>query len=201
MRNIILIGLLFISTNSFANSRGQVIDNISRLSSRIQLKVLDSQASVQELRIIQNNLKSILDKLDNRPDNRCLDFALQVYESSYSGTFALKKAKEACERISDVGIVKFVYEIYSQSYSEVFALERAIDKVQGHDYFGKSDELMFIYSAYEQDYSSSFAIDRALEKVELLDSDSMNCLEVTYKTLSRSYSPKFAMDRSVESCR
>lgn len=201
MRNIILIGLLFISTSSFANSRGQIIDNITRLSARIQMKVLATEASDEELRVVQNNLKTILNGLNNQRDYGCLDFTLEIYERTYSGNTALRKAKEACKRISDTPLVRYVYEIYSESYTERFALERAIDKTENRNYFGKSEELEFIYSAYRTNYTSRFAIDKSLEKVELLSSYSLNCLEVSYRTLIRTYTPVFAMDRAIESCR
>ncbi len=201
MRKLILAGLLLISTSSFANSRGQIIDNISRLSSRIQLKVLDTNVSDQELRVVQNGLKTLLNKLSNQMDHKCLDFTLDIYERTYSGPMALSRAKAACEMIDDVSLVRFVYEIYLQSYTEVFALERSIDKTEGHNFFGKSDELEFIYSIYKQSYTNKFAIDKSLEKVKLLQSDSMDCLEVTYRTLSRSYSPKFAIDKAIDSCK
>ncbi len=201
MKNVILIFLFLFSATIQANSRGQVIDNISRLSERIGIIVGDSEVSNEELRLVQEDLKNIVERLRNRGGStNCLEFTLDIYERTYTGSTALRKAQEACKRITDTRLVKFVFEIYLESYTERFALDKAIDSTEGNNYRGKSEELEFIFTIYKENYTSRFAIDKALEKVLLLPRNSMSCLEVSYRTLSRSYTSMYAIDKAIDSC-
>ncbi|PIK15702.1 hypothetical protein [Halobacteriovorax sp. JY17] len=201
MKNVVLIFLFLFSVTIQANSRGQLITNIARLSERVGVIVGDSEVSNEELRLVQEDLKNIVDRLRNRGGTTsCLEFTLDIYERTYAGSTALKKAQEACKRITDTSLVKFVFEIYLESYTERFALDKAIDSTEGNNYRGKSEELEFIFTVYKENYTSRFAIDKSLEKIVLLPRNSMDCLEISYRSLSRSYTSKHAMDKAIDSC-
>lgn len=202
MRNFSIVLLFLFSTSILANSRGQILNNISRLSERIQIVAPNSEASNEELRMVQADLRDILDRLRNRGGGSgdCLEFTLDIYERSYGGSTALRKAKEACEKINDLDLTKFVYEVLLESFTDRSALDRAIDKTEGRNFNGKSDELKFVFSVYKEVHTPRFAIERALDKVEPLPRNSLRCLEISYRTLSRTHTPKFAMDKAIESC-
>ena len=112
MRILISVSLLLFSITSFGNSRGRIIDNISRVASRVQVAVLDSELSNSELLEVQRELSDIVSRLNNRGGGSsvsCLEFTLDIFERRYSGSTALRKAQEACRKINDTALVEYVF--------------------------------------------------------------------------------------------
>lgn len=203
MRLLLSLSLFLFSLSSFANTRGQIMDNISRIASRIQIDVLDSELSSSQLREVQMDLSDLLARLNNRGggnSNSCLEFTLDVYERVYIGSTALKKAQEACKKIDDTELVKFVFDIFNETYTDTTALERAIDRTYNRDFRSKSQLLKFVYDIFNKSYTSSTAIDRALDGVEPMPYNSFGCVEISYRSLSRNYSPSTAISRALDGC-
>ena len=203
MRIFISVSLLLFSITSFGNSRGRIIDNISRVASRVQIAVLDSELSNSELLEVQRELSDIVSRLNNRGGGSsvsCLEFTLDIFERRYSGSTALTKAQEACRKINDTALVEYVFNIFNASYTETTALDRAIDKTYQRNFRGKKALLEFVYEIYRQSYTPSTAIDRALDGVEPMPRNSFSCVEISYGSLSRSYTPSTAIRRALDGC-
>ncbi|ATH07910.1 hypothetical protein BIY24_08090 [Halobacteriovorax marinus] len=202
MKKILIIAGLLLTSTVFANSRGEYVGNILRLASRIQNIAQDTDLSNQELRDVQRDLSDIVKKLNGRgSSNNCLEFAIEVYETTYSSASALRYAREACKRITDIELVQFVYEIYVQSYTPKYSFERAIDKTENQNFRGKSELLELVYSAYIKSYTPTYSIERSLDKVAEMPRNSFSCVEISYRTYLGSYTPTYSIERALDDCK
>lgn len=194
--------LLVFSSLTFANPRGELKNRVSRLARRVEIEVIDSEASNVELRRAQLKLTEILNSLTNGGNSdyaTCVDFVLPIYERSYSSSTAIRRTKELCTRVSDSSVLKFLYEKLTVSYSDSTALTRAAD-YSDQRMFGKSSILAFAYDKHSSQYTMSSSIRKSVDNARGLEVGSINCLRRFYATHSRSYSSSRAMDKTVETC-
>ena len=194
--------LLAFSSFTFANPRGELKDRVSRLARRVEIEVMDTDVSNEELRRAQSKLTEILNLLTNGGNSdytNCVDFALPLYEQQYSSSTAIRKTKELCTRVSDSNVLKFLYSKLSNSYSVISALSKAGD-YSDSSMFGKKGILSFAYDKHRSQYTEISAIRKSVDNARDLDVGSLNCLKRFYETHSRSYPSSRAMDKTVDTC-
>jgi hypothetical protein len=202
MKVLSILSLLILSSFTFANPRGELKDRVSRLARRVEVEVMDTDASNVELRRAQLKLKEVLNSLINGGNSdytSCVDFALPIFERQYTSTTAIRKTKELCTTVSDSNVLRFFYEILSATYTDTTALKKA-GEYTNQSMFGKKLILEFAYDKHSSMYTTSTALRKSVENARELEIGSISCLRRFYDTHSRSYSSSRAMDKTVETC-
>lgn len=201
MKQILILSLIILSIQSFADQRSRVKDQISDLALQIDQEIYNSDASTDELRRAKMKIREALEKITGRGSDysSCVDFALPIFERRYTGATAVRKAKEICKSVADARVFEYFYEKLSVTYIDTTALRKAAE-LSDSTTVGKKSIIEFSYEKHETQYTANRAIDKALENARILRASSLRCLERFYSTFSRSYSASRAMDMTAENC-
>ena len=202
MKSLFISCLFLLQISSYANSRNELKNNISRLANRIDIEVFETEASNADLLRVKNQMRQLLSTLTNGDGNdysNCLDFALPIYEQTYGSNSAIRKAKELCRRVSDVEVLSFLYSKLSTVYSSSTGLTKAGEYCD-ESVYGKKRMIQFIYSKHDSQYGVSSAVRKTIDNVSTLEIGSLDCLKRFFPTYSRSYPTSRAMDKTVETC-
>ncbi|WP_127716151.1 hypothetical protein [Halobacteriovorax sp. HLS] len=203
MKSLIVLCALLLPSVTFANPRGQIKDNISRLARRVEIDVIDSEISNEELRKVQMQLTQALRALsgqDGSDYGQCLDFVLPIYQARYGSNTAIEKSKELCRSVSDTRVLEFIYNQLKSTNTTTTALSRAAE-YSDDSVLGKVRIIEFAFDKHSSQYTTTSAIRKSVENARELEVGSMSCIRRFYSTHASRYSASTAMNKTVETCK
>jgi hypothetical protein len=187
-----------------AETRDDVREKISRLARRVELEVMDSDASDSELNQVKTSLAETLDLLRGvtRPDNykACVDFAYALYFKNLNSSQAQEKAIAACKKVGSFEALQILYKWHFENLNETQSMDLAASQAT-RMLRGKMEILKFVYAKYFEVLNASQSATRASEKTAEVSKDSLDCIKKAYTRHFESLNARESMDAAMANCK
>ena len=203
MKYLILFLTLFLTLESYAQSRGDALRQIRRKVVEIEDATYETEASMQSLAKALKDLEKIRRNLVNGSDDSiyqgCVDFSYPILDRFMSSSDALDRAMAICPEVTDLEVLNFVYTQLDRVMSGRDAITKAA-QVAREDLTDKLEVLTYAFEKHNRNHSRSSAIEKAIKNARISSINAVVCFKKYYPTYSRSQSSSAAMDRTAQTC-
>lgn len=203
MKYLILFLTLFLTLESYAQSRGDALRQIRRKVVEIEDATYETEASMQKLAKALKDLEKVRRNLLNGSDDSiyqgCVDFSYPILDRFMSSSDTLDRAMAICPEVTDLEVLNFVYTQLDRVMSGRDAITKAA-QVAREDLTDKLEVLTYAFEKHNRNHSRSSAIEKAIKNARISSINAVVCFKKYYPTYSRSQSSNAAMDRTAQTC-
>ncbi len=203
MKFLILALTLFLTVESYAQSRGDALRQIRRKVVEIEDATYETEASMQVLAKAIKDLEKVKRNLINGSDDSifqgCVDYSYPILDRYMSSSDALDKAMSLCPEVTDLAILEFIYTQLDKVMSGRDAITKAA-QVTRDDLTDKLEVLKFSFEKHNKNHGRSSALEKAIKNTRISSTRAIACFQKYFPTYSRSQSSSAAMDKTADTC-
>lgn len=208
MKFIAIIFSLLAAQSLFAQSRGDLLDQIRNLSNAVEGQTYVTQASNLDLFEAQRKLAeayNLLQKAGGPTDpnvyKQCVTWAFETYKWEMNQGDALDRAQRNCQRTADLQVANFLYDKHYRDVTRVQAMDLALQQAT-YEVIDRLDIIDYAYDKHFRDLTSTQAATRARNNAAVLPDtrNGLTCIKKYYPIYFRDNTSTVSMDKAAQAC-